>query len=109
MRIVAPQADVALIRPVAKKFDTSGKSPVKVQHRKNFQARAGKSVVGFLMQRDISRHCDVKKPASVGRTNPGDPQQIELANSRRRPCATRRRPTKISRKLRTGSDASAPS
>jgi hypothetical protein len=31
-----------------KKFDTSGKSPVYLHHRKNFEARAGKSAAGFF-------------------------------------------------------------
>ena len=36
-------------RPLSKKFDTSGKSPAYLHHRKNFRARAGKPAAGFLI------------------------------------------------------------
>jgi hypothetical protein len=63
-------AEIVLTR-LPKKFDTSGKSPAYVQHRKN-SARAGKLVAGFLMRRDVSRHCDIKRQYAAEHADPGD-------------------------------------
>jgi len=43
-----------------KKFDTSGKSPAYVQHRKKFRARAGDGV-GLFQSSRVFRHCEEQR------------------------------------------------
>jgi hypothetical protein len=54
-----------------KKFDTSGKSPAYLHHRKNFRARAGKLASGFFNRAGVSSFAKSKgmKQFSRRRTN----------------------------------------
>jgi hypothetical protein len=51
---IAHQAGLGL--GFQKGFDTSGKSPAYLHHRRNQKARAGKSAAGFLCQNLFNRN-----------------------------------------------------
>ena len=90
----------ALCNPRVKPFDTSGKSPAHL-HRRNNQARAGKSAAGFLNQ---TIGCQAIRCRAC-RTWP--PQRTEWADRQGRP----RRQTGARRRQwasQARSDASAP-
>ncbi|WP_154072590.1 hypothetical protein [Bradyrhizobium erythrophlei] len=52
-------------RTIWKKFDSSGKSPAYLHHRKNFRARAGKLAAGFFNRAAFFRHCEVQSEEAI--------------------------------------------
>jgi hypothetical protein len=62
-------------RTIWKKFDTSGKSPAYLHHRKNFGARAGKLAAGFFNRAAFFRHREEQSEEAI-QLSPNDLEKI---------------------------------